>query len=793
MRYKDHILRAMNTDVEHLNLEENMLMNRTRCLILISLLVGMFAQAQTSSIKGIVTDVKTIPVEYANVILYDAADSTKIVKAATTDVKGRFELSKIPHGSYRLYASCVGYVGTHIRIHNYQEHIKDLPIVLEEQTVALDETTVTAQRVVMEFDRQIIYPGKQEKETAIDGVDLVDKLQLHGIVVGKVEGTISGVLGGTVKLRVNGGPADLNDLKQIDPKMVRRVEYHDMPSMRYGKVEAVIDLYVKRQGFGGSGRIDASHSAISPSGNGLANLKLYHSKSEFSFWGNGNYHRFSGYTKKTVTYNFEDMPALTRNEEWHNVGKGREGSYRGGIGYSYLNPDDVLFTAKLSYSGSPTESASQGDVRIEGQPNTKIQIVENRLNKSPRLGLYFQKSLKKKQFVAFEVAGSYVHTNSYYTYNEQQENVMLSDILSDVDGDTYSVVAEGIYEKRFKTNKLSVGLNHRLSYVDNVYEGTTEYKSKFNNYNTYGYAEWMGRFKKLDYSLAVRGTFNRIIQGDEKTLSKNLGATWRLGYRPNQKLQVRYSGETYVVVPALRTLNNVEQAINAYQIRRGNPELKNTTVYTNTLMLNHKCTNNFAYTLSANDVYTVHPQLATTFRENGKFITQEQNGRYYHQLHFTGNINWSFFDRQLRLFSRLNYKFAREKGKSFSNFYDTYYGELGGEWTFLKKFAVTLAFGKRADVFSDEKIYYNSWEVASGIMYVWKNWNFSGLMKWRLGNSYAFWEKSMNPYVVSDMRHYVSDTKNQIMLRVAWKFKFGHQRKSASQRIENSGGESAVF
>lgn len=61
------------------------------------------------------------------------------------------------------------------------------------------------------------------------------------------------------------------------------MEYHDMPSMRYGKVEAVIDLYVKRQEFGGSGRIDASHSAISPSGNGLANLKLYHSKSEFSF------------------------------------------------------------------------------------------------------------------------------------------------------------------------------------------------------------------------------------------------------------------------------------------------------------------------------------------------------------------------------------------------------------------------------------------------------------------------------------------------------------------------------
>ena len=159
---------------------------------------------------------------------------------------------------------------------------------------------------------------------SINSARTAKSLQLHGIVVGKVEGTISGVLGGTVKLRVNGGPADLNDLKQIDPKMVRRVEYHDMPSMRYGtginnltvklhhnalcsncgfiksyrlllqyywqdlkqidpkmvrrveyhdmpsmrygKVEAVIDLYVKRQGFGGSGRVDASHSAMSPNG-----------------------------------------------------------------------------------------------------------------------------------------------------------------------------------------------------------------------------------------------------------------------------------------------------------------------------------------------------------------------------------------------------------------------------------------------------------------------------------------------------------------------------------------------
>ena len=672
-------------------------MNKTRFLLSYFLLLGIFAHAQTSYVKGIVTDAKKAPIEYANIVLYDAADSTRIIKATTTDVKGRFELLRIAHGSYRLQASCVGYVAGNVRIDNFQEDIKDLSLVMQEQTVALGEATVTAQRVVMEFDRQIIYPGKQEKETSIDGVDLVDKLRLDGIVVGKLEGTISSVLGGGVKLRINGGPASLNDLKQIDPKMVRRVEYHDMPSMRYGKVDAVIDLYVKQREFGGSGRFDVSHSAKTPAGNGLANLKLYHKKSEFSFWGNGNYSRYSGgHSKQTVTYNFEDGSTLTRNEDFYSMGHSHEDSYSGGIGYSYLNPDDVLFTAKLSFSGSPCESIHEGAVRMDGQPDTKIQDEENRLRKTSRFGLYFQKNLKKKQFVAFEVSGSYLHTNSYYTYHEQQEDAILANILSDVSGDTYSLVAEGVYEKRFKTNKLSVGLNHRLSYADNDYEGTTVYKNKFNTYKTYGYVEWMGGFKQLNYSLAARGVSDRIIQRGAKTQSKYSWITWRLGYRFNKKLQLRYLGETYVSIPSLSTLNNVEQAINAYQIRRGNSNLKNTTAYTNTLILNHKCSNDFWYVLNVNDVYTVHPQIATTFRENGKFVTQEQNGRNYHQLHITGNVNWYLFNQQLRLFGRLGYKTVCERGYSFSNSYDTWYGEAGGEWTWRKKTVFTIGAGKKA-------------------------------------------------------------------------------------------------
>ncbi len=315
-----------------------MFMNKTRFLLLNFLLSGIFAHAQTSSIKGIVTDVKKVPVEYANVILYDATDSTEIVKAVTTDVKGRFGLSKIPYGSYRLQVSCIGYTSTHVRIDNLSEDIKDLQLMIQEQAVTLDETTVTAQRVVMEFDRQIIYPGKFEKENAMDGVELVDKMRLHSIVVDMATNSIKTLRGGAVQLRINGGPADLNDVRGLDPKLVTRVEYHDMPSMRYDGAGAVIDFYVKRKESGGTAKLFTYNAVDCATGTESGSIKVNHRKSEFFFSGGNSYTHFNErYNNKSTTYNFDGDRTLVR-EEAGLPSKYHEDIYNGALSYSYLDP-----------------------------------------------------------------------------------------------------------------------------------------------------------------------------------------------------------------------------------------------------------------------------------------------------------------------------------------------------------------------------------------------------------------------------------------------------------------------
>ena len=54
-------------------------------------------------------------------------------------------------------------------------------------------------------------------------------------------------------------------------------------------------------------------------------------------------------------------------------------------------------------------------------------------------------------------------------YQEWKNDILLSDILSNVDGDKYSIIGEGIYERQFEAGRLGGGLKHTQSWTDNTY------------------------------------------------------------------------------------------------------------------------------------------------------------------------------------------------------------------------------------------------------------------------------------------------------------------------------------
>lgn len=109
--------------------------------ILIGLFCAVMVQAQERlyAIKGIVTDAFSgQPISYANVAIWNST------QGAVTDSVGRFEITEVKPGSYRLQSSFIGYksfVTAEFQVTNKDIYI---PIELEESSQSIEEVNIVA-------------------------------------------------------------------------------------------------------------------------------------------------------------------------------------------------------------------------------------------------------------------------------------------------------------------------------------------------------------------------------------------------------------------------------------------------------------------------------------------------------------------------------------------------------------------------------------------------------------------------------------------------------------------------
>lgn len=111
------------------------------------LFIGMssLAFAQTVSFSGRVLEEKThVPVEFATIWVQSSSGV-----GAITDKNGSFYIHNIPEGENVLSVSCLGYITRSLKI-QVGKQSKETVIYLSEQTLAIDEVTVTACRKVEE-------------------------------------------------------------------------------------------------------------------------------------------------------------------------------------------------------------------------------------------------------------------------------------------------------------------------------------------------------------------------------------------------------------------------------------------------------------------------------------------------------------------------------------------------------------------------------------------------------------------------------------------------------------------
>ncbi|GAA4398126.1 outer membrane beta-barrel family protein [Nibrella viscosa] len=195
----------------------------------------------TGKITGVIIDSTTRnPVEYASVALINPA-TNKPVDGTVCDDKGRFSLTKVADGEYRLLISFIGYrnqIIPNIKIDRRNDAVNLGNIILAQEVRTLQEVTVTGQAAMIEekVDR-LVYNA--EKDVTTRGGDATDVMRRVPMLSVDLDGNITLRGSQNVRVLINNKPSTIvassvaDALKQIPADMIKSVEVITSPSAKY--------------------------------------------------------------------------------------------------------------------------------------------------------------------------------------------------------------------------------------------------------------------------------------------------------------------------------------------------------------------------------------------------------------------------------------------------------------------------------------------------------------------------------------------------------------------------------
>lgn len=209
-------------------------------------------------ITGILLDeTSQQPVEYASIVLFNNLDSS-IAGGCISDSTGRFNISGIKKGKYKIVISYVGYGKkeiSDIQINSSRQKIDLGTIRISPNSLMLNAVNIVAEKNVMEFhaDKQVI--NASAVQNAANGTAL-DLLKNSPAVTIDNDDNISLRGSSSFTLLVDGKPIALSArdaLKQMPSSSVERIEIITNPSSKYdaegaGGIINIITKKIKKEG-----------------------------------------------------------------------------------------------------------------------------------------------------------------------------------------------------------------------------------------------------------------------------------------------------------------------------------------------------------------------------------------------------------------------------------------------------------------------------------------------------------------------------------------------------------------
>ena len=660
-------------------------------------------------------------------------------------------------------------------------------------SITLSEVEVKAARVVNKTDGKLYIPSKVQIANSHSGFALLQKLTLPNILVDQISHTIAARDNrGEVQVRINGVKANMNDVEALDVATVVSVDYINMPGVRYGKdVAYVIDIHTRRTS-GGSVGVDLTNALTSKRGRNDVFASYNKGKSQWNIFYEQGYGHYSGKSyREEANYLLADGThhSITReqpnNKSWR---------YSNTMELKYNLADSVsyVFQATLAADINNAPRITNEVLISEGKGGqAEEQYSATNSAKShditPTLDLYFHHAIGSHQSLSADALGTYICTKSDNYYDEG------APYAYQVNGKTYSLIGEAIYENRLKPFNLSAGMHFSLKHNANKYLGDAESINNIHISDIYGFAQIKGNIAHLNYMAGFGLSNQHYRQGENKYNYLLARPKLTLAYSFTDALQLRYNFELSQHVSRVAMTSDTRIRQNSMEWTVGNPDLKPTSCYENTLTFSYnkpRISTDFILNYHINR----HCNLAKYTRtDDDEFLYTQANQPHCNMLYLNNYTNFNIIADHLSLAIEAGiYRFFN-KGDDYNHLYTAYnYGAtLQAYWG---RWQVMAMADNGWNFMEGENIGHNAPNLQGSVGYSIGDFTLT-LMAQNLfiSNPKIYSAEIVNRFVHKNVYSRSKADGNLVLLGVTWRFNHGKQYRDILRKIKNRENDGGIL
>ena len=663
---------------------------------------GMDAAPKIGKITGKIIDSETqTPMEYANVSIFRKQDS-KLITGSITNASGTFVITELPLGVYYVEASFIGFEKT---------TINDIKIIPNSSSFDMGTIKLTASReqigtvdVVAERNRVEYKIDKKVVNVTNDinaaGGTAVTVLENTPSVDVDIDGNVSLRGSSSFTVLIDGRPSVLSGsdaLRQIPSSAIQNIEIITNPSVKYDPdgMAGIINVVMKKNIIAGvNGIINVNLGTGDKYG---TDMMLNYKTKKYNLFIGGNWsdNTDKGEMEMTRETYANDTTTYLNTEGTRNMSRGGQ-QIKGGFDYYPTEKTSITVSSEVgnfnfsnfgasnlrNYNNPKTFDIYSVQDNDATRKNNFVNVNTSFLTKFDGKGLHKlegsfnyrnRDGLSDSKIDEAVADASFNKTNDFLSRVKSAEDSKSNEYRAKLDytlplndGDKF----EAGFQSRIETEKESLDFQS-FNKTTQQFENNPLFTSSmdFSENIHAAYATYAGNVKAIQYSVGLRGEYNKRSIKHYKdnvayphTLDRfDLFPSAHLSYELADKSQLMTSYSRRINRPRGFDLDPFPTYENQYTIRKGNPDLK--PEYTDSYEFSYmkKFGNSF---VSLETFYRTTNNLITRIQEYNDGITTmtlaNMNRDYSMGGEIMGNINmtkWLLINTSFTLY---NYKLKGE-------------------------------------------------------------------------------------------------------------------------------------